>query len=96
MINFAEIKIEARDLQLIREIALRTSRLCRALGVTYSVLDAMMDLQVVHDRVGLRLGELLAAPGSDFNHDVLGIRSHLNRETGELEGCFLPRLAKER
>jgi len=26
-------------------------------------------------------------------HDVSGIARHLNRETGRLEGCFLPRFS---
>ncbi|ATJ91575.1 hypothetical protein HK16_04960 [Acetobacter senegalensis] len=32
----------------------------------------------------------------DFNilHDITGIKNHLNRETGQLEGMFLPRFAK--
>lgn len=32
----------------------------------------------------------------DFNlaHDMYGIHRHLNRETGQLENCFLPRCSK--
>lgn len=39
----------------------------------------------------LRLQELLDAEANDFAHDILGIRRHLDRETGKLQDCFLPR-----
>ena len=29
-----------------------------------------------------------------FLHDVCGIATHINRNTGELEGCFSPRYAE--
>jgi hypothetical protein len=41
----------------------------------------------------LKLEEFLAAPGFDFIHDVIGIQRHINRETGQLGDCFLPRYA---
>lgn len=36
------------------------------------------------------------AQADDFNvaHDVVGIYRHIDRETGKLTGCFLPRFAK--
>lgn len=78
------------------------SRLCadiasRALGFGDSRkrLDILMDLEAVHASVGLRLAELLAADDFNFQHDVDGIRRHLNRETGELGGHFLPRFARQ-
>ena len=42
----------------------------------------------------LDLQKLLDAPDGDFGHDVFGIRRHINRQTGELENCFLPRCAR--
>ncbi|KKK55056.1 hypothetical protein LCGC14_3078450, partial [marine sediment metagenome] len=41
----------------------------------------------------LDLARFLEGPDFDFAHDVWGIRNHLNRETGQLENCFLPRYA---
>lgn len=41
----------------------------------------------------LDLQKLLDAPDGDFGHDVFGIRRHINRQTGELGDCFLPRCA---
>lgn len=54
-----------------------------------------MDITAAHaNGCPLKLGELLAAPDSDFFHDIAGITRHINRETGELEDFFLPRYAK--
>lgn len=54
--------------------------------------DLLMDVTAVHlnDRP-LRLADLLAAPDFDFFHDLVGIRRHVNRSTGKLGGCFVPR-----
>ena len=53
-----------------------------------------MDITAAHENgCPLKLGELLAAPDSDFFHDIAGITRHINRETGELEDFFLPRYA---
>jgi hypothetical protein len=67
----------------------------RAAGEDES-LDLMalsMDLYTVHNTVGLRLMDLVGADRLNFVHDVFGIRRHLNRETGQLEDCFVPRFA---
>lgn len=37
---------------------------------------------------------LSAADDFDLLHDVLGIRRHMNRRTGQLEDCFVPRFSK--
>ena len=41
----------------------------------------------------LKLRPLLYANLGDFLHDVCGINKHLDRETGKLQDCFLPRYA---
>lgn len=52
----------------------------------------MMDLEAVADE--LDLDKLEKFDTLNFNHDVSGIRHNINRETGELENCFLPRCSK--
>lgn len=47
----------------------------------------------MHAKVPLRLAEFANADNFNFGHDVAGILGHLNRQTGELEDCFLPRFA---
>ncbi len=58
-------------------------------------INLHMDLTACHNHgCPLDLQKLLKAPDFDFMHDVLGIGRHLNRETGQLEDCFLPRCAR--
>lgn len=57
-------------------------------------IDRMMDLEIVHKTVGLDLDGLLAARDVDFMHDIAGITRYLDRTTGQLTECFLPRYAK--
>lgn len=42
----------------------------------------------------LDLGKLLAFDDFNFAHDIFGIRRHLDRNTGKLNGFFSPRCAK--
>lgn len=50
-----------------------------------------MDILATHNAMPLDLSRLLAADDGEFAHDVFGIRRHLNRDTGQLEDCFVPR-----
>lgn len=78
------------DYQIISKISNRAMRFwpgCR------EKIDFDMDLEAVHETIGLRLQALLDAPDYDFAHDVGGITEHLNRNTKELEDCFLPRFS---
>jgi len=67
----------------------------RAEGYGLDRTQTLMDLTVANNDTPLDLNRLLAFPSSDFIHDVVGIRNHLNRETGVLEDLFLPRCAKQ-
>jgi hypothetical protein len=54
----------------------------------------IMDLNACHaNGCPLFFKGLLEAPLQDFSHDVTGIREHINRDTGKLEGFFTPRYA---
>jgi hypothetical protein len=54
-----------------------------------------MDITACHlNGCKLDLAKLLAADDFNFAHDVLGIRRHIDRETGQLMNCFRPRFAK--
>lgn len=81
------------DLEMISTIANRAVSLAREFGVGYEKQEAMMDLLATNNTVPLKLSELAQADDSNFAHDVFGIRRHINRTTGELEDCFLPRFA---
>lgn len=61
----------------------------------HRIMNLTMDLTATHlNGTPLDLPGLLAADPYTFLHDIGGICQHINRETGQLEDCFLPRTAK--
>jgi len=57
-------------------------------------IDLRIDLIATHNHAcHLNLVKMLKAPDFDFMHDIIGIRRHLNRETGQLGNHFIPRCA---
>lgn len=61
----------------------------------YPQLDTVnleMDIMATHlNGCNLKLQEFLDAGDFNFAHDIFGIVEHMNRKTGKLENCFLPR-----
>ena len=92
MLNFKATKEEH---MLISAIAKRAVEMAAKQGKEYPMMDAVMDINACHSNgCPLKLAELLEAPPFDFAHDVFGIYRHINRQTGQLEDCFLPRYAR--
>ncbi len=61
----------------------------------YDALTMAMDLNACHSNgCPMDFKRMLAADDLDFLHDVSGIARHMDRETGKLKDCFLPRFAK--
>lgn len=61
-------------------------------GMPYKKMDILMDIDACHSNGNpLKLEELLKSDDGNFAHDVFGIRQHINRKTGKLEDCFVPR-----
>lgn len=91
-ISFEVTKSEAA---LIRQIAERADReIFKPHRIEQVMLDTVMDLSAtVAQGCALRLEELLNADSFNFTHDICGIRRHLDRSTGFLGDCFLPRFA---
>lgn len=90
-LSFSASTVDAAVIKQIVDRAWQVSKDARA-GV--KKLDFMMDLTAAHcNGCPLDLDDLLHAPHFDFVHDVFGIYRHLNRETGKLEDCFVPRCA---
>lgn len=90
-IEFCSSRYEA---ELCNKIANRAVAMAAALGVDYSKSTALMDIEAAHcNGCPLDLAGLLAADKGTFGHDVFGIRRHIDRNTGKLGGCFLPRTA---
>jgi len=93
MISF-DVGMEEFD--IICEIADRAIELMEGFGHTPpEKMTLVMDLSATHaNGCPLKLRELLDAERGTFAHDVGGIIKHINRETGQLEDCFVPRLAR--
>lgn len=56
--------------------------------------DLTMTIEAVHCNGNkLDLPRLLAADDFNFTHDIYGMLRHVNRRTGKLEHCFVPRFS---
>lgn len=87
-------KCSRADHLRVDRIVDRTIRLAKRWGISYDRIDASMDVLACHcNGCPLDLTRLLVAPEFDFAHDVFGIREHIDRRTGHLADCFLPRCA---
>lgn len=92
MINWESTK---EEFETIAKIAKRANAMAKQLNVKYELMTINMDISACHlNGCELRLNELLNADNSNFAHDIFGIRANINRKTGKLENCFLPRYAK--
>lgn len=61
----------------------------------HSVRNLFMDIEACHSNGNpLDFEGLLNASAGEFLHDVGGIVNHLNRKTGALEDCFVPRYSR--
>lgn len=83
-------KLDVEATKLIDQIVCRAEEL----GLINNRLTLTMDLTVCHN-LGCRLDlkGLAEASMGDFGHDIMGIQRHLNRNTGQLMDCFVPRYA---
>jgi len=81
------------DADIIHDIVSRAMKMATKIGgFHYPRMDCEMDLMACHASGNpLRLADLLRADDGNFAHDIFGIREHLDRETGKLGRCFVPR-----
>jgi len=86
MINWE--KLNKDDMELITKISDRAIKLFPQLNK----LNLHMDISATHvSGCELDLDKLLDFDDFNFAHDVAGIVGHLDRKTGQLKDCFLPR-----
>lgn len=88
MVQFAEFSAAERE--VIAQIIDRAQKTL----IGFNKQGLMMDLAATHHSCPLKLDELLAASDGDFLHDLSGIAEHLDRRTGQLQHCFVPRMAR--
>ena len=83
-------KTTKKDTLAIRAIVKRVVRIQK----NVDSMSTTMDIEACHTH-GCKLDLDKLAKFDDFNlmHDVCGINRHIDRETGELQNCFLPRCA---
>lgn len=60
-------------------------------GVRIDRLTSMLDIENANKQYPLDLDAMLAADDSNFVHDFFGIRTNMDRQTGLLANCFVPR-----
>lgn len=86
--------VSKADMKLIQRIADRAVAQAMNHDIEIDLVDVAMDIAATHaNGCRLDLSRLLGADEFNFAHDVVGIRKHLNRETGTLGGGFLPRFS---
>ncbi len=86
------------DAALLRQAAIRARKMdIEANGPhAQDIMDWSMDLTACHcNGTPLDLDKLLAFDDFNFAHDAFGISRHINRTTGRLKDCFLPRASRK-
>lgn len=89
-LNMIEWSKALPDMEKIHQIAKRASALFPQIDFVF----LSMDITAAHLDCPMNLDDLLGARDEDFFHDVAGIVSNINRETGKIENCFCPRYAR--
>jgi hypothetical protein len=93
-----EFSMGREELELVKQIAERVEELTAAMqieGMQYDRHELVMDLDAAYTSAGpVNLTRLLESPDADFLHDIYGIRRHIDRASGELTGCFMPRCGR--
>ena len=84
------------EYNLIAKICKRARDVYNKAGLTPpDVATLTMDLDAAHSNgAPLDFKKLLEFPQFDFMHDIHGIQTHIDRGTGRLTHCFLPRCHK--
>lgn len=91
-VRFAQFTRE--DSETVRRIVERAAGRFERFGVKLDRLSLHMDLSAVHAERPLNLDAMLAGSDLDFSHDICGIMKHMDRKTGSLRDCFVPRFAR--
>ena len=77
----------------VAQIAERAVKLYCNAGEEREPIDIQMDLECCNETIPLDFNKLECINNFNLMHDISGIGRHLNRETRQIEDCFLPRCA---
>lgn len=82
------------DAALIDKIVDRAEAIYTRQSAPFDRLSVSMDITATHlNGCPLQLQKFLDADDFNFAHDLVGIVNHMDRSTGQLIRCFLPRCA---
>ena len=84
-------KVTREDYDTIKAIVDRAETLT---VMRINRMDLTMDLGAAHSHTPMDLEKLLYFDDFSFAHDIDGISNCIDRNTGELRNCFLPRCAR--
>lgn len=85
-------KVTKRESQLIRKIMRRFRMVMEDSGEIFPWIEYEMSLTACHaNGTPIKLVELSLASDFDVMHDVCGIHRHIDKATGEIRDCFVPR-----
>lgn len=89
-------KATKQEYELIGKIVDRAEAMANEHGLAnFDARATDMDLTACHaNGCPLDFQKLLEFDDSNFGHDVFGITRFIDRKTGELGDCFLPRCAR--
>ena len=94
-VSFNVDKSDFRIIEQIADRAWQSNTIRKVVDHDHAKIGIHMDVSACHANGNpLRLDDLLAADEFNFVHDILGIYGHLDRDTGKLDGLFLPRFSK--
>lgn len=80
------------ELKLIRKI---TDRAIATWPQIIDEISLLMDLDAVHSNgTPIDFQKLLNADDFNLAHDIFGIMNNIDRRTGKLQNCFLPRCSQ--
>ena len=96
MKNEVSFKSTKKEDILISKIAKRAKFMLKSqYNIEIDLQSTMMDLTAVNaNGCPIDFERMATASIHDVIHDVMGISKNINRETGKLENCFLPRFTK--
>jgi len=79
--------------RLLASIARRGLRVLTEAGLNIALIDVILDLEYCHKVEPLDFAVLDCFDAGNFAHDIIGIYVNFNRDTKQLDNCFLPRCA---
>lgn len=95
MAKEVSFSVSREDQRLITRCVARACDLGLIFNEDESRISLNMDLCAAKAQgCNIDFQKLLGFDSFNFSHDISGIRRHMNRRTGKLMNCFLPRAAR--